>query len=126
MRAEEVATAIATAMQAAKLVFLFDGPGVLDDQGALVHELTLEEAQALAAVLHRAGGDRDELGDRLRASIHACRNGVSRVHVIDRKIDGALLLELFSRDGVGTMINADTYDSIRRGHDRRHRRHFWS
>ena len=114
LRAEEVATAIATAMQAAKLVFLFDGPGVLDDQGALVHELTLEEAQALAAVLHRAGSGRDELGDRLRESIHACRNGVSRVHVIDRKIDGALLLELFSRDGVGTMINADTYDSIRR------------
>ena len=113
LRAEQVATAIATEMQAAKLVFLFDGPGVLDDRGALVHELTLEEAQALAAVLHRAGGGCDELGDRLRESIHACRNGVSRVHVIDRKIDGALLLELFSRDGVGTMINADTYDSIR-------------
>ena len=114
LRAEEIATAIATAMQAAKLVFLFDGAGVLDDQGALVHELTLGEAQALAAVLHRAGSGRDELGDRLRESIHACRNGVNRVHVIDRRIDGALLLELFSRDGVGTMINADTYDSIRR------------
>ena len=114
LRAEQVATAIATEMQAAKLVFLFGGPGVLDDQGVLVHELTLEEAQALAAVLQRAGAGRDELGDRLRESIHACRNGVSRVHVIDRRIDGALLLELFSRDGVGTMINADTYDSIRR------------
>ena len=114
LRAEEVATAIAIEMQAAKLVFLFDGAGVLDDRGALVHELTLEEAQALAALLHRAGGEREELGDRLRESIHACRNGVSRVHVIDRRIDGALLLELFSRDGVGTMINADTYDSIRR------------
>ena len=61
-------------------------------------------------------GDRrgDDLGNRLRLSIHACRNGVSRVHVIDRRTDGALLLELFSRDGIGTMINADTYDSIRR------------
>ena len=114
LRAEEVATAIATEMRAAKLVFLFDGPGVLDDRGALVHELTLEEAQSLAAGLHRAGSGREALGKRLRESIHACRNGVSRVHVIDRRIDGALLLELFSRDGVGTMINADTYDSIRR------------
>ena len=114
LRAEEVATAIATELEAAKLVFLFDGSGVLDDQGALVHELTLKEAQALAAEVPGAGSDCDELGDRLREGIHACRNGVSRAHVIDRGIDGALLLELFSRDGVGTMINADTYDAIRR------------
>ena len=114
LRAEAVATAIATQLQAAKLVFLFDGSGVLDDRGALVHELTLEEARALASGLPGAGGGCDELGSRLREGIHACRNGVSRVHVIDRGIDGALLLELFSRDGVGTMINADTYDAIRR------------
>ena len=115
LRAEEVASAIATEMHAAKLVFLFDGPGVLDRRGTLVHELTLEEAKALAVDLRHAGDGRDDaLVNRLRQSIHACRNGVSRVHVIDRRIDGALLLELFSRDGVGTMINADTYDSIRR------------
>ena len=115
LRAEEVATAIAAEMHAAKLVFLFDGPGVVDGRGTLVRELTLKEAKALAADLRHAGDGRDDaLGIRLRQSIHACRNGVSRVHVIDRRIDGALLLELFSRDGVGTMINADTYDSIRR------------
>ena len=115
LQAEEVATAIATEMHAAKLVFLFDGPGVTDRRGTLVRELTLEAAKALAVDLRRDGGGRDDaLGNRLRQSIHACRNGVNRVHVIDRRIDGALLLELFSRDGVGTMINADTYDSIRR------------
>ena len=114
LRAEEVASAIATEMRAAKLVFLLDGSGVLDSGGALVRELTLEQAKTLAADLPRAGDGRDELGSRLRQSIHACRNGVSRVHIIDRRIEGALLLELFSRDGVGTMINADTYDSIRR------------
>ena len=115
LQAEEVATAIATEMHAAKLVFLFDGPGVTDRRGTLVRELTLEAAKALAVDLRRDGDGRDDaLGNRLRQSIHACRNGVNRVHVIDRRIDGALLLELFSRDGVGTMINADTYDSIRR------------
>ena len=114
LRAEEVATAIAIEMHAAKLVFLFDGPGVTDGRGTLVRELTLEEAKALAADLHQTGDGRSGLGNRLRQSIHACRNAVSRVHIIDRRIDGALLLELFSRDGVGTMINADTYDSIRR------------
>ena len=113
LRAEEVAAAIATEMRAAKLVFLSGGPGVLDRQGALKRELTLDEATALARDPPHAGGG-DELGNRLRESIHACRNGVSRIHLVDRRIEGALLLELFSRDGVGTMINADTYDSIRR------------
>ena len=113
LRAEDVASAVAAAVGAAKLVFLFDGPGIVDDAGALVRELELEEAKTLAAGLPRAGDDGDGLGNRLRQSIHACRNGVSRAHVIDRRIEGALLLELFSRDGVGTMINADTYDSIR-------------
>ena len=114
LRAEEIATAIAAEMHAAKLVFLFDRPGMIDGRGALVRELTLEEAKALAVDLHQAGDGRGGLGSRLRQSIHACSNAVDRVHIIDRRIDGALLLELFSRDGVGTMINADTYDSIRR------------
>ena len=114
LRAEEVATAIAAEMGTAKLVFLFDGSGFVDGEGSLIRELTLEEAKALAAGLRPGADERDALGNRLRQSIHACRSGVSRVHVIDRRIEGALLLELFSRDGVGTMINADTYDSIRR------------
>ena len=115
LSAGEVATAIAAEMRAAKLIFLRDAPGVLDRRGELVRELTFEEAKALAADLDRTGdGDDDEIGSPLRLSIHACRNGVSRVQIIDRRVDGALLLELFSRDGIGTMVNADTYDSIRR------------
>ena len=115
LQGDEVATAIAAEMHAAKLVFLRDGPGVVDRRGALVRELTFEEAKTLAIDLRHAGDGRgDTLANRLQQSIHACRNAVSRVHIIDRRIDGALLLELFSRDGVGTMINADTYDSIRR------------
>ena len=111
LRAEAVAAAIATEVGAAKLVFVLDGPGVMDDRDALVRELNLEEAEALAA--HRAHRG-DALARRVRESIQACRNGVDRVHIIDRRIDGSLLLELFTRDGVGTMINADAYDSIRR------------
>ena len=114
LRAEEVATAIAAEIRAAKLVFLLEGPGIVDGEGALIRELTLEEANALAADLPPDPDGRDALGIRLRQSIRACRGGVSRVHIIDRRIQGALLLELFSRDGVGTMVNADTYDSIRR------------
>ena len=114
LQAEEVATAIATEIRAAKLIFLSEEPGVVDDRGTLVRELTLDEAKALAADDDSAEDRRDKPANRLRHAIHACRNGVNRIHVIDRRIDGALLLELFSRDGVGTMINADSYDSIRR------------
>ena len=111
LRAEAVAAAIATEMGAAKLVFLLDEPGVTDDRDALVRELDLEEADALTVQRAHRG---DALARRMRQSIRACRNGVDRVHIIDRRIDGSLLLELFTRDGVGTMINADAYDSIRR------------
>ena len=114
LRAEEVATAVAAGIGAAKLVFLLDGPGFVDGEGALIRELTLEEAKALAAALPHGTDAGDAVGDRLRQSIRACHGGVDRVHIIDRGIEGALLLELFSRDGVGTMVNADAYDSIRR------------
>ena len=95
-------------------MFLLGEPGIVDDEGALIRELTLDEAKALAADLPHDTDARDAVGDRLRQSIRACRGGVSRVHIIDRGVEGALLLELFSRDGVGTMVNADAYDSIRR------------
>ena len=115
LRAEEVAAAIAAEMHAAKLVFLFEGSGFVDRDGKLVRELTVEEAKTLATENCRKAGDvPDELGNRLRQALHACRHDVSRVHLIDCRIDGALLLELFTRDGIGTMINADAYDSIRR------------
>ncbi|MCY4350556.1 MAG: amino-acid N-acetyltransferase [Thiotrichales bacterium] len=114
LRAEEVATAIATGIGAGKLVFLLGGPGIVDDRGTLIRELTPDEATALAADLSQETDAGDMIGGRLRQSIRACRGGVNRVHIIDQGIEGALLLELFSRDGVGTMINADAYDSIRR------------
>ena len=43
----------------------------------------------------------------------ACKNGIKRTHLVDARIDGGMLLELYSRDGVGTMISADFYEGIR-------------
>ena len=43
----------------------------------------------------------------------ACKNGIKRTHIVDARIDGGLLLELYSRDGVGTMISTDFYEGIR-------------
>ena len=47
------------------------------------------------------------------SAVVACKNGVKRTHIIDARIDGGLLLELYSRDGVGTMISTDFYEGIR-------------
>jgi len=46
----------------------------------------------------------------LLASLVACKNGVKRAHLVDARIDGGLILELYSRDGVGTMISSDFYE----------------
>ncbi len=111
-----VATALAIATKAAKLVFLNDDPLLEDSKGRALREITLDEAEALAEVRSgRAAESADSPGiaSRLQHAIHACRRGVPRVHLVNPRIDGALLLELFTRDGIGTMINADRYDSIR-------------
>lgn len=47
------------------------------------------------------------------SAVVACKNGIKRTHIIDARIDGGLLLELYSRDGVGTMISTDFYEGIR-------------
>ena len=46
----------------------------------------------------------------LLASLVACKNGVKRAHLVDARVDGGLILELYSRDGVGTMISSDFYE----------------
>ena len=55
-----------------------------------------------------------ELALYVSHAIQACRQGVRRAHLIDRHIDGALLLELFTRDGIGTLITADLYENMRK------------
>ncbi len=47
------------------------------------------------------------------SAVVACKNGVKRTHIVDARIDGGLLLELYSRDGIGCMISTDLYEGIR-------------
>ena len=54
-----------------------------------------------------------DLKQHLPAAIRACRNRVHRVHLIDRQVDGALLIELFTRAGVGTMVSQDPLELLR-------------
>ncbi len=110
LSADEVATEAAKALGADKLICLVEGPGVTDEKGALVHQLTPPEAESIL-------NDNEELPDDvthlLRASIQACRAGVPRAHLVSRHTEGAMLLELFTRDGVGTLITAESYESTR-------------
>lgn len=94
LSAESIATAVATRLQADKLIFI----GQSNEN--LPREITIQQA-------------RDYEHPSLNAAVTACKAGVSRVHLLDRSVDGALLQELFSRDGVGTLISATSFETTR-------------
>ena len=118
LRAEDVATETAIALKADKLVFIMESIGVIDDQGELLRQLNLPQAEQWQA--NYAGDSmtlsteqRDETQSHLNNAAHACRGGVRRVHLINRHKDGSLLLELYTRDGIGTLVTADNYEGLR-------------
>jgi amino-acid N-acetyltransferase len=100
---EEVATQVAVRMAAHKLIFLMDADGVRNGRRQLISELSTRDAESLLARHPRLPPD---VLHYLPCAIRACDNGVRRAHLISRHNDGALLLELFTRDGVGTMVAA--------------------
>lgn len=107
---EEVATATAAAVRADKLVLLHPGAELHERRTDVPAQLGLHEAEALLA----DGGALDAADrKRLDAAVQACRQGVTRAHLVSFEDDGGLLRELYSRDGVGTLIAADTYDTVR-------------
>lgn len=105
----EVATQIATALNADKLIAFTDSPGVHDDAGKLRRELTLRDCEEILA----KDAERSVFRLNLSACYEACRGGVPRAHLISYMDDGAVLAELFSRDGAGTMVHSDSYESLR-------------
>jgi amino-acid N-acetyltransferase len=107
---EEVAEQVAIALQAEKLVFLCDAPGVTDSKGKLVKSLTADEAEK---VLDKPERLTEDLGLYLPGCIRATRAGVQRAHLIDRDIDGGLLLEFFTHEGVGTVITRESLARLR-------------
>jgi amino-acid N-acetyltransferase len=107
---EDVAAEAAIALSADKLIFLMEQPGVHASDGALLRELTVSEAESALASGQTAPG---ELSTYLGAAIKASRAAVRRVHLLSRHVDGALLLELFTHDGVGTMVAQDPLEQLR-------------
>ena len=107
---EDVATEAAIALGADKLLFLAEQPGISDAEGKLLRELTVSEAQT--ALQERRDLAEDALL-YLPAAMKACRGSVRRAHLLSRHIDGALLLELFTHEGVGTMVTHDPLERLR-------------
>lgn len=103
INADTVAGAIAEALVAEKLVFLTDVTGVWADRSdpsSIVASLTADALDGLVA----SGAVADGMVPKARACAHAVRNGVDRAHILDGRVPHALLLELLSDEGVGTMV----------------------
>jgi amino-acid N-acetyltransferase len=107
---EEVATQVAVRLNATKLIFLMDTEGVRNGRRQLLTDLSTRDAEALLAHPERLAPD---VRVYLPAAVRACNNGVKRAHLISRLHDGALLIELFTRDGVGTMVAASALANLR-------------
>jgi amino-acid N-acetyltransferase len=107
---EDIATATAIALDADKLVFLMDTDGVQDKKGKLLKELTIAGAQAVLSGKRKLP---DDVSLYLPCAIRACEAGVARTHLISRHTDGAVLQELFSDEGIGTMVVESTLNTLR-------------
>lgn len=110
LSAEEVATEVAVALQADKLILLTEENCVSPFDHKPIPQLTADQA---AGLLSHGDGLPEAVLRSLGAAMQSCRQGVKRAHLINRRIDGALLLELFTRDGIGTLVSANEYETIR-------------
>ena len=107
---EDVATEAAIALGADKLIFLVEKAGAMDAKGKLISELTVKQAKDLVASANGLSGD---VQIYMPHAIKACDNGVKRAHLISRKVDGGLLIELFTHHGIGTMVVPEVPETIR-------------
>jgi len=105
---EEVATATAVAIGADKLIFILDHGDTVNADGDRIDQLTAAEAQKMARSL--PDGD---MKLYLPHAARACKAGVARVHLVSADAEGALLVELFTHGGVGTMVTRESVDILR-------------
>lgn len=109
LSAEEVATEIAIAIRADKLILFGEEQGISDTEGMLQSTLTPRTAEELLPAL----ADRPATAATLRAAIKACHYHITRCHLISYAHNGALIEELFTRDGSGTLISKERFEQLR-------------
>jgi amino-acid N-acetyltransferase len=105
-----VALAVAVALKAAKLIFITPQDGLRHD-GRLIRQMVVTDLQKL--LQSGDGGFPPETVSKARHAAAACAAGVPRVHIVDGHEDEALLAEVFSNEGIGTLIYANEYEQIR-------------
>jgi len=106
---EDVATSAAIALRADKLVFLTETPLIRDPYNREVFELSSAEVDAML----KLGQQPSDIAFYLQHCLKASRSGVPRVHMVPYDMDGSVLLEVFTHDGVGTMISYENLESLR-------------
>ena len=114
LTSEEIATQLAIKLKAEKMIGFCSSQGVYNQAGEIVSELFPNEAQARVEELEADEDYNSGTVRFLRGAVKACRSGVRRCHLISYQENGALLQELFSRDGIGTQIVMESAEQIRR------------
>ena len=117
---EDVAVSTAIALDADKLIFLMDSEGVYNLRGELLREMTAEKAKNLLRNVQESIDTNidpihfsDDVDYYLPAAVRACEHGVSRTHLISRLIDGSIIQELFTHNGIGTMVTELPLETMR-------------
>ncbi|MFG6448380.1 amino-acid N-acetyltransferase [Roseateles sp. BYS180W] len=114
---EDVATAVAVALKADKLLFMTDVPGVReqpdDPNSPIDTELALVDARRMLAARKEPATDPADVDYYLQYCVRACEAGVERSHILPFTVDGALLQEVYTHDGIGTMVVDEKLESLR-------------
>lgn len=105
INADTVAAAVASSVGAEKLILLTDVEGIKDENGEIVYEATCDEVHEMIDSGVISGG----MIPKVLGCIDALDSGVTGVHIIDGRIPHCLLLEIFTKTGIGTLIKSDRY-----------------
>lgn len=106
---EDVAVSAAIALRADKLIFITETPMITDKAGVEIHELSSHQVDAVL----NYDCVPDDSAFYLQHAVQACNGGVPRAHIVPYSTDGSALLELFTHDGVGTMVSFENLESLR-------------
>ena len=110
VNSDGVAVAVAEALKAIKLIFITAQDGLRYNH-QLIRQMLVSELQNL--LQQNSAGFAPEILSKAQHAVLACKAGVPRVHIINGKVDEGLLAEVFSNDGIGTLIYANEYQQIR-------------
>ena len=110
VNSDGVAVAVADALKAIKLIFITTQDGLIYS-GKLIRQMLVAELEKL--LQQNSAGFLPEILSKAQHAAAACKAGIPRVHIINGKVDEGLLAEVFSNDGIGTLIYANEYQQIR-------------